>query len=704
MTDVVDLTEVFSETLARVRARMDADANAGLTQDDPAWIDLREGTFYWDMTQPAAMECARLWDAMTETVAAAFPSTAWGDYLDEHGTTFSLTRTPAAPATGYLLFIASAATLIAAGVQASTSASSTGDVTTFATTASGTTSAPLAIPSSVAVGVAQSGGYLTAGTRYYHVTAVNQYGETTGSADQSGVTTSAVGVNTLTWAAVPGDFSNLVVNPNFEYDTTGAAPAAWISGTGAGGAVTVFQCQGGWASVGTKSARLTGTVPQAGGQISAQCPASATSLAVQPGVPYTLSIAANALTLPSGVNAYPQINWYTSAGVFISANTGTGASGRLTAVGIGRVTVTGTSPSNAAYAIPLFVINNSNASGGTLTVDAYFDAVLFAQTGAFTAYTDGDQPSMAWAGTPGNSVSNPTVGPITYNVYTTQTANSMGALLASVTTTNYTDNGTVTPNASLQEPQINTTSGVLLAAQAVTPGSAGNVGAGAVASLDTVIPAVMSVTNPSPMQGGSEEEADDDFRDRILGEYVGTSGGGNSVDYKRWAASQGIERTTVAPVWNGAGTVLVIAMNNDGSPVSSQTVTNLQAFLDPFAGQGAGQAPIGATVTVTTSTVRTITISAGVKGETGYTLDGTAGTIATRAAIMSALTAYLTSLQPGDTLVYTHALATFFVTGVHQVINLQINGGSSDITLGGLTPPTPTPQIASLGAVTLTDA
>ena len=204
MTDVVDLTEVFSETLARVRARMDADANMGLTQDDPAFIDTREGTFYWDMTQPSAMECARLWDAMTETVAAAFPSTAWGDYLDEHGATFALTRDPAVAATGQLTFLTDQATPIAAGTQASTLASATGDTVSFQTAAAGTSSAPLPFPTGVTVTPASTGGVLPAGTRYYHVTALNAFGETTPTADLPGVTTGTTGTNTITWVAVPG--------------------------------------------------------------------------------------------------------------------------------------------------------------------------------------------------------------------------------------------------------------------------------------------------------------------------------------------------------------------------------------------------------------------------------------------------------------------------------------------------------------------
>ena len=480
MTDIIDLTEVFSETLARVRARMDADANMGLDAEDPAFIDIREGTFYWDMTQPSAMECARLWDAMTETVAAAFPTTAWGDYLDEHGATFSLVRTAAIAATGQLTFLASQAVLIGAGTQASSVASETGDTITFETIEGGTTNAPLPIPSGVTVTPLNTGGHLVAGTRYYHVTALNAFGETTGSADLAGVTTGTTGKNTIAWTAVAG----------------------------------------------------------------------ATA----------------------------------------------------------------------------------------------------------------------------------------YRVYVTTTAGTLGQLLDTITgATNYVDDGTVTPSGS--EPTTNLTSGITLDAEAVEPGTAGNVAANAITSLDTVLANVLSVTNLAPMDGGAEEESDADFRDRIIGEYIGTSGGGNVTDYRRWAASQGVVRVTVVPVWNGPGTVLVIAMQSDGEPVASTVVTALQQYLDPVPGLGQGQAPIGATVTVVTSTLLVVNITAGVDGENGYTLDGTGNTVAIRQAITDSITAYLHGLQPGDTIVYQHLQAAFFVTGVHKVTGLTVNGGTADIVLtGGLTP------------------
>ena len=70
-----------------------------------------------------------------------------------------------------------------------------------------------------------------------------------------------------------------------------------------------------------------------------------------------------------------------------------------------------------------------------------------------------------------------------------------------------------------------------------------------------------------------------------------------------------------------------------------------------------------------------------------------------RAAILASLTAYLATLQPGDTLIYQHLQAAFFVTGVHKVTGLTVNGSAADVLLGGGLGP----QVATLGIVTLTD-
>ena len=479
---------------------MDADANAGLVETDPEWIDTREGSFYWDMTQPPAMEIARLWDAMTETAAAAFPSTAWGDYLDEHGQTFGLTRDPAVAAIGSLVFVATDVVLIAAGTQASSVAAITGDVVTFQTTESGPTCPLLTTPANVAVTASQTGGSLTAATRYYHVTALNEFGETLGSVDQAAVTSSNTGRNTITWLAVDGAASYQV------YVTQAAA---------------VF----------------------------------------------------------------------------------------------------------------------------------------------------GDSPT--------------------------------GQLVGSTVATTFIDDGTINP--STPEPTLNTTSGVVLDATATETGTSGNVAAGAITSLDTVISEVYSVNNPDVFEGGQDDESDDDFRIEILGEYLGTSGGGNQADYRRWVADQGVERTAVIPIWDGPGTVMVVIMQSDGSPVLSSLVTTIQEFLDPVPGEGEGQAPVGATVTVTTSTVLSVDITCYVIPQPGYSLDGKNSTIAYRQTILQALSSYLNSLGPGDQIVFEHVQACFFVPGVKDISGTVVNGiTSGSITLADGSSGT-SPEVARLGTPTFTE-
>lgn len=121
MADVADLTPVFQETVDRIRARVNADANVGIAPNDPLYLDTTPGGFYYDITQAVIIEIDRLWDALgSEIVAASLPSYAWGVYLDEHGVTVGLVRKLAAFALGTVTFTGTPGTLIATGTQVGT--------------------------------------------------------------------------------------------------------------------------------------------------------------------------------------------------------------------------------------------------------------------------------------------------------------------------------------------------------------------------------------------------------------------------------------------------------------------------------------------------------------------------------------------------------------------------------------------------------
>jgi uncharacterized phage protein gp47/JayE len=140
VADLLDFLPIFQETIASIRARLDADVNAGLDPNDTAFLDTTEGGIYFDLTQTAALEIERLWDALsTEIPAAMFPAFAWGTYLDEHGITVNLVRKDQVKATGIVTFTGTVGTLIATGTQVATAQTDPdADPITFVTTASAT--------------------------------------------------------------------------------------------------------------------------------------------------------------------------------------------------------------------------------------------------------------------------------------------------------------------------------------------------------------------------------------------------------------------------------------------------------------------------------------------------------------------------------------------------------------------------------------
>jgi uncharacterized phage protein gp47/JayE len=232
--------------------------------------------------------------------------------------------------------------------------------------------------------------------------------------------------------------------------------------------------------------------------------------------------------------------------------------------------------------------------------------------------------------------------------------------------------------------------------QAVLAGSAGNVAAGTITYVSSPVSGLTAVTNPAAVVGGYEVETDEAYSVRILLEFSQPKGAGNQADYQRWAlAYPGVGHATVQPIWNGPGTVRVLVTDPNNNPVPPAVVSGLQAQLDPVAGQGAGLAPISAVVTVATPTAVVINVSATISFDQGYSLDGTAGTVATRAAISQAVADYVNLLNPDDDVIYKHVEARFFaVRGVHDISALLVNGTSANVTIGGL-------QVADMGTVTL---
>ena len=242
---------------------------------------------------------------------------------------------------------------------------------------------------------------------------------------------------------------------------------------------------------------------------------------------------------------------------------------------------------------------------------------------------------------------------------------------------------------------------------AESPGTVGNEYTGPILPI-TNVPGLTSAQITDILVPGDEEETDDAFRQRIISALNNRPFGGNIADYQQnIMAIDGVGAVQVYPTWNGGGTVKCSILGADYVPASPELVQNVQTAVDPpTSGLGLGLAPIGAQVTITAPSEVTVNISATVELAAGYELEQV------QPLVESALETYLLSVrqswgnQLGTTTVEYAAnvylsrvlAAVVGTTGVVNATNVQLNGGTSDLTL---TETGDTQQVPVLGTVTL---
>lgn len=98
-----------------------------------------------------------------------------------------------------------------------------------------------------------------------------------------------------------------------------------------------------------------------------------------------------------------------------------------------------------------------------------------------------------------------------------------------------------------------------------------------------------------------DEENDEHLRARLLNTNSWVAYGGNVADYLNMTSKiSDVGATQVYPVWNGAGTVKLVILNNDLMPASQTLIKKVKEEIDPEDNetQGYGLAPIDHQVTV----------------------------------------------------------------------------------------------------------
>jgi uncharacterized phage protein gp47/JayE len=343
-----------------------------------------------------------------------------------------------------------------------------------------------------------------------------------------------------------------------------------------------------------------------------------------------------------------------------------------------------------------------SATGGALAaatryyvvtaVDAAGETVTSAQVTGTTVGTTGSV-ALTWGAVPTAT---------SYRVYRGTVSGGPYSFLADVTATTYTDTGAVAPDPLRTPSGVNTTGGKLrVPVRADQTGPEWNVGAGAITQLVSPLDQT-TVINVASVVGGTEVETDDSLRSKLFDRYLG-QGAGTAADYRRWAREEpGVGGAVVLALWNGAGTVKVIIFDSSGAPTSAQTVTSLQARLDPVPAKGEGEAPIGATVTVQTATTLAVVIDVPVEFLPGYSVDGFGGTVALGPRIQQLVTYYAEHVPPGDEVVRAQIIGQVAaLPGVHDVGDVRINAASINLPVPSNPPRTPDVTAVNVSSVTL---
>lgn len=120
---------------------------------------------------------------------------------------------------------------------------------------------------------------------------------------------------------------------------------------------------------------------------------------------------------------------------------------------------------------------------------------------------------------------------------------------------------------------------VSIYAEAEEAGSRGNVGIGKVVAGVSMPAEIERVSNREQFAGGTDEETDEQLRNRIRDSYLRLPNGTNSAYYEQLALTvNGISKACAAGKTRGAGTVDVFVSGN-GERASSQAVAEAQALI-----------------------------------------------------------------------------------------------------------------------------
>lgn len=216
-------------------------------------------------------------------------------------------------------------------------------------------------------------------------------------------------------------------------------------------------------------------------------------------------------------------------------------------------------------------------------------------------------------------------------------------------------------------------------------GTAYNVPAGAIVSMQQAVSGVTALTNEEAAAGGTDPETDAALFARLDAYKKTPPTSGNDRHYHQWAlAVNGVGAASVIRCWDGPGTVKVIIADMALRPVEEELRAEVAAYIET-------QRPVTAEVTVESAAGVPVTVSVTV------TTDGTVSKLNTEQVLTERLAEYLGEIAftEGAEVVYNRVLALVMgLPGVTDCADLLVGGGTDNVPLDAN-------EIPMLGTVTV---
>ncbi|WP_066505529.1 baseplate J/gp47 family protein [Abyssisolibacter fermentans] len=212
--------------------------------------------------------------------------------------------------------------------------------------------------------------------------------------------------------------------------------------------------------------------------------------------------------------------------------------------------------------------------------------------------------------------------------------------------------------------------------RAETAGEIGNKPFGALMPI-TYINGLEKAELAEIITAGENEESDEKLLKRYLDTANKPSFGGNKQQYISFVEEiDGVGHVKCFPLWNGRGTVRIVAVAPDKQALSSEKVTEIQNIIDPKKdGMGDGYAPIGHIVTVETANVLNIDVAVDVNLKVDIDIEDV------KAELQTKLEKYLQEKSFEETVIRLNSIGGLVIETdeILDYQNLKLNGNTKNV-------------------------